>query len=63
MQMVVASSWEEDTWRIHLDGCLALLQQSCSGTDGIAALKPLEQALRFVQGDTTGNFSFDSTLR
>lgn len=61
--MVVASSWEEDTWRIHLDGCLALLQQSCRGTDGIAALEPLEQALRFIQGDTTGNFSFDTTTK
>jgi hypothetical protein len=57
--MVVASGWDEDTWRMHLDGCLTLLQQSCQETIGTAFLEPLEQALRFVRNDTTGDFSFD----
>jgi hypothetical protein len=58
--MVVASGWDEDTWRIHLDACLTLLQQSCHEASGTAFLEPLEQALRFVRNDTIGNFSFDT---
>ena len=58
--MVVASGWDEDTWRIHLDGCLTLLQQSSQEVNGTAPLKPLEQALRFVRDDTIGTFSFDT---
>jgi hypothetical protein len=61
--MVVASDWDEDTWRIHLDGCLVLLQQSCRDIQETVLSKPLEQALRFVQDDTIGTFSFDTTTR
>jgi hypothetical protein len=61
--MVVASGWEEDTWRIHLDGCLALLQQSCQEANGTSSSNALEQALRFVQYDTIENFSFDTTTQ
>jgi len=58
--MVVASEWDEYTWRIHLDGYLALLQPSCQEANGTALLKPLEQALRFVRNGTIENFSFDT---
>lgn len=58
--MAGASGWDDDTWRIHLDGYLALLQQSCRAIKGTGVLGPLEQALRFVQDDTTGTFSFDT---
>lgn len=61
--MVVASGWDEDTWRIHLDGCLALLQQSCQGNDVMASLESLEQALRFVRDDANTNFSLDTITR
>lgn len=61
--MIVASEWDEDTWRIHLDGYLTLLQQSCRELKGTALSNPLEQALRFIQDDTCGTFSFDTTTR
>lgn len=61
--MVVASEWDEDTWCIHLDGYLTLLQQSCRELKGTALSNPLEQALRFIQDDTSGTFSFDTTTR
>lgn len=61
--MVVASGWDEDTWRIHLDGCLTLLQQSCQEVIRTDSLQPLEQALRFVRDDTNTAFSLDSTIR
>lgn len=61
--MVVASRWEENTWRIHLDGCLALLQQSCQEASRTSSSNALEQALRFVQDDKIGNFSFDTTTQ
>lgn len=61
--MVVASGWDEDTWRIHLDGCLTLLQQSCQEVIRTDSLQPLEQALRFIRDDTNIAFSLDSTIR
>lgn len=61
--MVVASGWDEATWRIHLDGCLALLQQSCLEVIETASLELLEQALRFVRDDTNTDFSFNATTR
>jgi hypothetical protein len=61
--MVVASGWDDNTWRIHFDGCLTLLQQSGQKPDGTTSSKPLEQALRFVQDDTISTFSFDTATR
>ena len=61
--MVVASGWDEDTWRIHLDGYMNLLQQSCQEVKGAASSEPQEQALRFVQDDMIGTFSFDTATR
>lgn len=59
--MVVVSGWDEDTWRIHLDGCLALLQQSCKKINVMATLQPLEQALRSVRDDASTMFSLGTT--
>lgn len=61
--MVVASGWDEDTWRIHLDGCLTSLQQSCQEVIRTDSLQSLEQALRFIRDDTNIAFSLDSTIR
>lgn len=61
--MVVASEWDKNTWRIHIDGYLTLLQQSCRALKGTALSNSLEQAVRFIQDDTSGIFSFDMTTR
>jgi len=61
--MVVASDWDDDTWRIHLDGCLTLLQHSYQKVIETALLEPLEQALWFVRDDTNTDFSLNTTTR
>ena len=57
IQMAVGSDWDDNTWKIHLDGYISLLQHSRHETVGNAPLDPLELALQFVRDDTAMNSS------
>lgn len=63
IQMAVGSDWDDDTWKIHLDGYLSLLQQSQREIAGDNPLDPLELALQFVRDDTAMNSSLDTIVR
>lgn len=61
--MIVASDWDDDTWHIHLDGYLRLLQQSSGEVIYTASTRTLEQALKFVRVETNETSSFDDIAR
>jgi hypothetical protein len=61
--MTVASDWDDDTWKVHLEGYLSLLQHSCQEDTEASSLQLLEQALQFNRDDRSAKFSFDTATR
>jgi hypothetical protein len=61
--MTVASDWDHDTWQVHLDGYLSLLQHASHDGFERSPIHLMEQALQFVRADTVETFSFDAATR
>jgi len=62
-QMTVASDWDDDTWQVHLDGYLSLLQHASHDGFERSPTHLMEQALQFVRADAMETFSFDAATR